>query len=97
MLERDPVVLRVFRRSTMEIIFNFYSHWSLGSRTASCAGSFSWTAMPLRLFINREWKHRIASEIVTRSEQGPRRRLARRRCAPRVHNFGLQYPAAVQG
>jgi hypothetical protein len=51
LLERDPVVFRVFRRSTKEIIFSFYSHWSLASRTASYAGSFSWTAMPLRLFI----------------------------------------------
>jgi hypothetical protein len=34
LLARDPVVLRIVHHSTTEIISNFYSHWSLASRTA---------------------------------------------------------------
>lgn len=40
-----------FPRSTTEIIFSFCFQLSPPSRTTSCAGSFSWTAVPLRRFV----------------------------------------------
>src|ERR1019366_3074990 len=84
LLRRDPVVCRIFPRSTREIIFNSCFQLSSGFLTARCAGSFSWTAMLLRLFV-------IVSEFgIRRPSHGLSSSAGKRRQTVLPHLTGVE-------